>query len=217
MSDPEYHLVATGTHVADAAPLVDRLRSLSDQDVEFTVDIWLQTDSHAIPRYRFPPDVSLNHELHIPAEHVAAFVEVLDPLITDENRRSPELGVPDSEGGRWLSVHGAELETLPALPPVPVQIEVWELPAAAFDPATIPTEADHPVCASIEWSAFWPAVPDKGLRPHGKHAAVCLVVNGTNPWDLAPAAPGYRLYLVTEWAGDRRAAHLAAAAGLRLE
>lgn len=46
--------------------------------------------------------------------------------------------------------------------------------------------------ASIEWSAFWPEVPEAGLRPHREHAAFCLLVNGTDPWDLAPAA-GLRL------------------------
>lgn len=217
MSNAQYHLVATGARLADAMPLVARLRSLGDQGVESTVDIRVLTDSHAVPRYRasFPPDIA-NHELHIPAAHVAAFVAVLDPLITDQNRRWPELGVLDDDGGRWLSVHRAELDTLSALPPVPVEIEAWELPEAAFDRALIPTEADHPVRASVEWSAFWPAVPEAGLRPHGKHAAVCLLVNGADPWDLPPAQ-GYRLYVVTEDGGVRRAAHLAAAADLRLE
>ncbi len=213
MSNAQYHLVATGARVADAMPLVARLRSLGDP-IASTVDVRVLTDSHAVPRYRalFPPDTA-NYELHIPAAHVAAFVDVLDPLIADKNRRWPELGVEDGDGGRWLSVHRAELDTLPALPPVPVDIEAWELPETEFDRALIPTEADHPVRASIEWSAFWPAVPEAELRPHGKHAAVCLLVNGTDPWDLPPA-PGFRLYVVTEDGGDRRAAHLTAAAGL---
>lgn len=217
MSNSQHHLVATGPRVADAAPLVDRLRSLGAPDVETTVDVRVLTDSHAVPRYRatLPDDVT-NYELHIPPAHVAAFVEVLDPLVTDENRRWPELGVLDGGGGRWLSVRRAELDTLATLPPVPAEIEVWELPEAEFDPALVPTEADHPVRASIEWSAFWPGVREADLRPHGKHAAVCLVVNGADPWDVPPAAPGYRLYVVTEDGGTRRAAHLAAAAGLRV-
>jgi hypothetical protein len=77
----------------------------------------------------------------------------------------------------------------------------------------IPTETD-PMRAGVEWTAWWPPVPELGLPPHLKHAAVQLFVNSSGLWDLGPAEPGFHVYVVGAWNGGARATHLAAAAGL---
>jgi hypothetical protein len=211
MSDDELHQVAAGPRVAAARPLVDRLLGLAAPGATVSVEITVMTTSDAIPRYR---DLApTNHELHIPAEHLAAYLAALDPLIQDPVRRWPELGVDDGAGGRWLSVHGTEPDAVAAvatLPPVPVNITAEDL--SRFDWSLLPTERDHPTGAAVEWRLGWPAVADLG--PHYKHAAVCLFVNSDGSWDLEPGEPGYLLYISTETGGARRAEHLATAAGL---
>jgi hypothetical protein len=217
VSNGELHCVAAGHRMAEAIPLVGRLTGLSVPAAEIDADITVMTGSHSIPWYRRQPTAPTNYELHIPAEHVTAYLAVLDPLITDPARRWPDLGVDDGAGGRWLSVHGTEPEALAALAPlpsVPVEIAMHSPSFASFDWTLVPTERDHPVRASVEWRVSWPAVAALGLHPHTKHAAVCLFSNSVGTWDLDLGEPGYRLYVSTETGGARRAAHLAAAAGL---
>lgn len=218
MSDSESHPVAAGARVAEALPLVEALLAQAVPRTEVTVAVTVVAGSHAVGAYRAmtPPGATTNYELHIPAQHVTEYVAVLDPLIVDDARRWPELGVDDGAGGRWLSVHGTEpaaLDAFTGLPEVSVEITVTGIPRASMSRGLIPAETD-PVRAGVEWGAWWPAVPELGLPPHSKHAAVYLFVNSSGLWELERAEPGFRLYVVTERNGGARAAHLAAAAGL---
>jgi hypothetical protein len=82
-----------------------------------------------------------------------------------------------------------------------------------FDPAIIPA-AGGPEAAMVEWRLDrWPGVPGLDLLPDVKHAGIGLAVNCTGLWDLLPADPGYRLYVITRANADLgRHAELAAAA-----
>ena len=208
MSDPEPHLVAVGARVAEALPLVDALLAQSDPRRKVTVEITVAGGSSVVPAYR-APGVVANYELHIPAAHVDEYVAALDPGLVGER------AVDDGAGGWWLSVHGGEdavLDALGGLPEVPVEITLVDVPQADL---RLPVEAD-PVRAGVEWTAWWPPVPELGLGPHLKHAAVWLFVNSTGLWDLEPDKPGYRLYVVTGQRDAARAAHLAGSAGLTI-
>jgi hypothetical protein len=219
MSDSESHPVAAGARVAEALPLVDTLLAQSDPRHEVTVEVTVAAGSRAVPAYRAmtPPGAITGYELRIPAEHVAEYVAVLDPLIVDDAaRRWPGLWIDEGDGGRCVNVHGtqpAALDALAGLPEVPVEITVAGIPRASMNHDLIPTEAD-PMRAGVEWTAWWPPVPELGLPPHLKHAAVQLFVNSSGLWDLGPAEPGFRVYVVGAWHGGVRATHLATAAGL---
>jgi hypothetical protein len=215
VSNAHLHLVAQGHRVAEAIPLFDRLVGLSVPGREMSVDLYVMADSHAVARYR-ELGVRTSYELRVPADQVAAYAAVLDPLITDPARR-----LDDGAGGLLIYLHGPDAEALDALaslPPVPVEIHVDELSPEAFDWRLVPTEHDHPVRSFVEWSLVWPDIPDLGIGMQAKHGGVCMLVNCVDFFDLLPDEPGYRLYISTETRdrGTPRAAHLAAAAGLSL-
>ena len=204
MSDAEYHPVAAGPAVARAWPLVDALLARSDPRAEMTAEVTVAGGSHAVSAYRTPPGATAAYELHVPAGHGAEHDAALGSLAD---------AVDDGEGGCWLTVPDVNPAVLDALPEVPVEMTVTGIPRAVLRHDLVPTEADAER-AGVRWSAWWPPVPELGLGPHLKHAAVQLFVNCTGLWDLEPGPPGFRLYVVTGERDHGRAAHLAAAAGL---
>lgn len=213
MSDPAAHLVAAGPSVRVALPLVDALLAQGTPRDEETVEVTVAGASRVVDRYRAmtPPGAVANYELHIPAEHRDTYVAGLGPVLGGTDR-----AVDDKHGGCWWSVHDTEpdaLDRLPGLPEVAVEITVTGIPRAEPHRDLIPTEAD-PLRASVAWDAWWPAVPELDLGPQLKHAAVWLFVNSTGSWDLDPAEPGFRLYVVTGQRDGARAAHLATLAGI---
>lgn len=213
MSDPAAHLVATGPSVRAALPLVDALLAQSIPRDEETVEVTVAGASRVVGWYRAmtPPGAVANYELHIPAEHRDAYVAGLGPVLGGTDR-----AVDDGHGGCWWSVHGTEraaLDVLPGLPDVAVEITLTGIPRAGLRPDLVPTETD-PLRAGVAWDAWWPAEPELDLGPRLKHAAVWLFVNSTELWELEPAGPGFRLYVVTGQRDGARAAHLAARVGL---
>jgi hypothetical protein len=221
VSDPKSHLVAVGARVAEALPLVDALLAQSDPRHEVTVELTVAAGSRAVSAYRAmtPSGARVNYELRIPAQHATEYFAVLDPLIVDDAlRRGPGLWYHERDGGLEVNVHDIQhtaLDALTGLPEVPVEITVTEFPLANMNHGLVPAETD-PMRAGVEWTAWWPPVPELGLPPHLKHAAVQLFVNSSGLWDLAPAEPGFRVYVVTgrRDGEETRAAHLAASAGL---
>lgn len=213
MSDAEYHPVAAGPRVADAMPLVDALLAQSNPLTEATVEVVVAGGSRVVPAYRAMTTfgVAATFDFHVPAEHVTTYDAALGPLFAGGSS-----GRYDHEDGSDIRLRGTDPEALDAiagLAEVPVEITVDDAPRATMSPDLIPRETTS-LRAAVEWTAWWPAVPELDLGPHLKHAAVVLFVNCTRLWDLEPGDPGFRLYVATEWGGHARAAHLAAAVGL---
>jgi hypothetical protein len=206
MSNSAFHLIETGTRLADAAATVERLLDIAADRASVQVELIVRTDSRAARRFlsltRFGANVVL--ELHTSAETTSPFLDTLDPLIPADQRRGLDgdvpIGVSDGEGGVWLALSDADsgaVDALDRLPMVETEVSVDDLPLAQFDWSVIPPIGGSER-TSVHWDVgCWPAVPELGLEPTGKHAGIELSVNATGLWDLEPAPPGYHLYVTT--------------------
>ncbi|TCC49716.1 hypothetical protein E0H75_15405 [Kribbella capetownensis] len=206
MSNSAFHLIETGTRLADAAATVERLLDIAADRAQVQVELIVRTDSRAARRFlsltRFGANVVL--ELHTSAETTSRFLDRLDPLIPADQRRGLDpdvpIGVSDGEGGFWLALSEEDTDavgTLDQLPVVETEVSVDDLPLAQFDWSVIPP-IGGPERTSVHWAVgCWPAVPELGLEPTAKHTGIELSVNATGLWDLAPAPPGYHLYVTT--------------------
>jgi hypothetical protein len=207
VSDSAYHLVATGTDLVDAIPVVDRLLGLNGAPGRVQVDVECETDSHSLEHWLSAATVGrTTTEFLLPP----AMAAQLEPLLVPDGRERIGVGGPE---GVYLWVEPTDTAALARcaeLPPVPVRVYVADLPPSDFSWDLIPP---GPARTLVHWDdCWWPPAP--GFQGEAKHAGVALAVNASTLWDLDPGPTGFRVYVETRRDDLELAHRLTAAAGL---
>jgi hypothetical protein len=214
LSNSAFHLVQTGTDLADAKPTVAQLLGVNGAD-KVIVELEIETDSQAVPKYFDLTSIAdVQMEYCVPPAH-AERVEAL--LVPDGRTRE---GVPGPDGvDLWVLPTDLEaLKYLSELPPTPVTVHLLKIAADDFDWDVV-RRIDGSERAVVRWTdCWWRPVPEAGLEGDSKHAGVVLSVNSANVWAFTPAPGTYQLSIETREGaeGDRRARWIAEQIGRRV-